>query len=1467
MRLKLTVQLDADRREDVVITADATNTVADIAQVLVTADPNGRRSLSAGSLTLRVDQPSTYTLPGSTSLAASGLQSGQHVTPVPDGGSYFDGNARVDAAATLSVVAGPDAGKTFPLKYGSNQVGRGRSSDVRLTDPLVSKAHVRINVSEQIDIADLGSSNGLQLRGGTVVRAVLGASDVVTIGDTSFSVVQHAVTNTGGVPQPTVEFNRSPRLDPHHVGEEFVAPDPPQRPQPGRFPIIPLIAPVVMASVMFAITRNPSSVLFVALSPLMMVGSFVENRYVGKKAFEDASRHFHSALADLEVQLHYTLEQEGIGRRREHPSTDELHRAIEQRDQMLWTRRPDMSGFLDLRLGLGAASTRSSVKLPTANNTTADLWRELVEVPKRYATVADVPVVADLGGCGSVGIAGPAATTLDAARSAVLQAVGLHSPAELVLCALVSPAAAAEWDWLKWLPHASSEHAPFEVEQIAVATTGPLVSALADLVASRTGEHRQAGASTPLPRVVVFVDDAASMDRAEVVSLMERGPAVGVHFIWHATSVALLPAACRVYLAYDAPAGEWVVGDTRDGSSVRPVAPELCSQAQASADARRLAPVVDAGAPVDDDTDVPRNVALLNLVDRDLASSTDTVIQQWRASFSLPSEYPKPGEKRKKSSDEISLRAVVGATSSQPFTLDLRSQGPHALVGGTTGAGKSEFLQSWVLGMAAAHSPDRVNFLFVDYKGGAAFSECTHLPHCVGLVTDLSPHLVRRALISLKAELRYREELLQHHKANDLVALEKKDIAAAPPSLIIMVDEFAALAKEVPDFVEGVVDIAQRGRSLGLHLVLATQRPAGVIRDNIRANTNLRIALRMADEADSMDVVGTKQAALFDQIPGRGLAKLGPGRLTTFQTAYAGGWTTGEAPKPVVVVDELRLGGGARWEVPEDEGAAMEPADRGPNDLKRIVSNVVEATKQAGIPAPRRPWQPDLAEVYELARLRPSRSDRVLVFGILDDPQNQRQLSATFDTEDAGNMAVFGTSGAGKSAAMRSLAVAAGLSTEGACHVYALDFGSRGLSMLEAFPHVGAVIGADDGERVARLIRHLRATIDERARRYAAVNAGTLTEYRSLTGNADEPRILVLLDGFGAFRSAYESGTTQVLYDMLVGSLAAGRPVGVHFVISADRPGIVPSAVASNVQQRLVLRLAQDSDYSYLGLPADTISPSSPAGRGFLDDAEVQVAVLGGQTSTARQSTAVAKLAEEMLSSPRWQPAPPIERLPETVELGTLPVSVDGLPALGVADESLAPLGFGVDEPMLVCGPPQANRSTYVLSIVQSIARQRPGVRMALLSLRPSRLAPAFPWVDVANNADEIVALVQRIASRQLAVDGVLFEGVQEFSGTPADQPSQDLVRAVTAAGGVVIADADSNTMGNSYGIGQTLRASRHGLALQPDQPEGDALFRTTFPRTSRGEHPLGRAFYVRHGKVTKVQLALPLEELNSPAR
>jgi S-DNA-T family DNA segregation ATPase FtsK/SpoIIIE len=899
-------------------------------------------------------------------------------------------------------------------------------------------------------------------------------------------------------------------------------------------------------------------------------------------------------------------------------------------------------------------------------------------------------------------------------------------------------------------------------------------------------------------------------------------------------------------------------GFVRTGDLVTPLEVESAPAELAAETARALSPVVDLAAQGDRESELPRSVSFLSLAGRELASSVDAVIERWTESRSLLSgPYAQNGGGRRAGS----LRALLGQSATGPLVLDLRTQGPHALVGGTTGSGKSELLQSWILGMASAHAPERVTFLLVDYKGGSAFSECVRLPHTVGLVTDLSPHLVRRALRSLSAELRYRERILHRKGAKDLLELERSGDPEAPPSLVIVVDEFAALVQEVPEFVDGVVNVAQRGRSLGLHLILATQRPAGVIKDNLRANTNLRLALRMADEADSTDVLGSALAASFDpSIPGRAVSRTGPSQLLPFQAAYVGGWTE-EKPADTVQVEAFGFGPSRLWEVPQPVAAPV--TDLGPTDIQRVVATIGSAVKQAQIKAPRLPWLPDLAPLYDLARLPAPRRDDSLVFGVVDDPDQQTQPTVAFQPDRDGNLAVFGTGGAGKSALLRTLAVASGFTVRGGpCHVYGIDFGTSGLQMLEELPHVGSIIAGTDHERISRLLGMLRERIDDRAVRYSRAGAGTITDYRRLSGIADEPRLLLLIDGMGAFRTAYEGTEYNRWFDMFLGIAADGRPVGVHVLLSADRPGALPTALGSLVQRRLLLRLADPNDYALLGAPSDVLDAKSPPGRGLLGDAEVQVAVLGGSSDVLEQGQAIRLFAESMRQA-GGAAAPAIERLAEKVSLTDLPAAVEGAPVLGLSGVTLAPVGFQPRGTFLIAGPPGSGRTTALATVIASLRRWQPDIRLFYVGSRRSTLATLPDWERAAvidAEASELAAALPGLAGE--AAPGsplcvVVIEAVPEFVGGPADFALQEMIKKLLAAGQLVVGEGETSALGSSYPLLVAMRGGRSGIALQPDQLDGN-LLRVQFPRLRRADFPPGRGLFVSRGsQPVVIQVAL----------
>ena len=1493
MKLKLKYRRPTGASVDVMVTTEATAQVSDVARELVLSDPDRPRE-SEGLLTLTAGPigERAVRLPPDRAVGESALASGFEVEVVE--ATQADGPAQ--EAAIVHILGGPEAGRRVSIPAGSTTVGRrpeeGRpaSADLLLEDNYVSRRHARIDVGTKIEVVDLNSANGVIVDGEVADRVTLLPGQEVQLGDTRLTVMPSrtvaAPVEQGDVAAGAVPFRRSPRVEARFPSEQLPRPSVPSEPLPPIFPFLMLLAPIIMGTSMYLITGNKLSLVFVAMSPMMMTTNYVTTRKKGRRQVQHEVGRFDEQLVRLERRLSAGQPQELAARQAEAPAVALVYEHALSRRALLWTRRPEHWSFLHLRLGTATMPSRTTIAPPgDGDDGMPEHTRRLEELEERFRWCADVPVLESFSVAGSLGVTGREAS-FDVLRGLVVQLTGLHSPAELVLAALSSPAEVEQLAWLSWLPHTSSPHSPLEGQHLADSqvTGAAIISALERLIAERIGDRPHpavaglgplatdlaataTGSSLgegelpeppPLPSVVLLVTEHAPIDRSRVVQLAEQGSVLGIHVVWLADSPARLPAVCRTFVDVSEGLDRGRAHFVRHGAVVDALRVEGVSIDNATRFALALAPLVDSGAAEVDASDLPRSITLLSQLGPELATSPAAVVDRWRQNESI---HDRSGPARRRARAGT-LRALVGQRAVDAMHLDLRSDGPHALVGGTTGAGKSEFLQAWVLGMAAEYSPDRVSFLFVDYKGGSAFGDCVRLPHSVGMVTDLSQHLVRRALTSLRAELRHREHLLNRKDAKDLLELEKRGDPEAPPALVVVIDEFAALVNEVPEFVDGVVDVAQRGRSLGIHLIVATQRPAGVIKDNLRANTNLRIALRMADENDSTDVIGTPVAATFDHdVPGRGVAKSGPGRLTTFQSAYAGGHTSEEAEPASVLVQRLKFGADERWARPQHEDDAG-TKDLGPSDQVRLVDTMIDAADLAAVPKPRKPWLEELSEAYDLKVLGP-RTDAELLIGVADLPDRQAQEVMAFSPDLDGNLAIYGTGGTGKSVLLRTLVASAGVTPRGGpVHVYCLDFAAGGLRMLEQLPHVGAVITADERDRVVRLFRTLRKIAEDRARAYPLVNAGSVAEYRNLADRPEESRILVMIDGFPAFREAFEgSGTSGECYATLQQLLSEGRQLGIHILFTADRPGSVPGSVAASVPRRVVLRLADETAYMMLGVPGDVLGAGSPPGRAMVDAKETQVAILGGSGNVSDQSQSMSKLARAMQRQD-VQPAPEIRSLPLEVSLDDMPREVDGRPVLGISDETLEPVGVEPHGIFVVGGGPGSGRSNTLLAMAQSVRRWQPGSVLVYLGPRRSSLPAGIDWDVVATSPEDIASTCRQVTSALAEGDRarhttVFVEGVADIVGTAAESALLELLRAIRRSDHFVVAESDTASLGMLNAVFTELRSARRGLLLQPEYREGETLLKTAFPRLNRSEFPVGRGMAVLRGRPVRVQVPL----------
>jgi S-DNA-T family DNA segregation ATPase FtsK/SpoIIIE len=788
-----------------------------------------------------------------------------------------------------------------------------------------------------------------------------------------------------------------------------------------------------------------------------------------------------------------------------------------------------------------------------------------------------------------------------------------------------------------------------------------------------------------------------------------------------------------------------------------------------------------------------------------------------------------------------SLEATFALAEDGPFTLDLVLDGPHGLIAGTTGSGKSELLRSLVAALAVGHDPARLNFVLIDYKGGSAFAERAELPHTVGMVTDLDEQLGARALRSLEAELRYRERLLGQHRAGDLIAYQQlvRDGHAAPlPRLLVIIDEFATLAAELPDFVASLVGIAQRGRSLGVHLLLATQRPSGAVNENIRANANLRICLRVQTAQDSSDVIDSPAAARIGRTqPGRAQVRLGPSELIPIQTALVTGATASGPPRPV----DVRM-----FEFAAANGAGEEPKPER-SDLQRLVHAAQEAFSSLSHPPPRRPWLPPLAAAVDLEDLlamgppRPLAGERGLVvpLALADDPDAQAQYPVGWNL-DAGNLLLYGLGGSGTTTALASIALAlAEIAGPDRAHLYVMDFGAGELAALAGLPHVGAVTAPPEHERQRRLLRRLRGELEARRRLDASTRAAA-------------PRIVVLLDGYAGFASEHDDIVGDATREALSRVWADGAEVGIHIAISGDRAGALPNAMASLAQQRLVFRLADLPDYAQFGIHRADVPRFTP-GR----------AVVGGSGQVVQVARARDPLAAAVKRRAGAGPAPggppPIGVLPQTVPIdavltatrvGTEPWFVP----LGIGDDQLEPVGFELyqGDHALVAGSPRSGKTSVLLLLAGLVGRAHPEYRLIGVAVRPSKLRECAALERVVTAATELPALVEELRP---GGEPVLML-IDDAEMVPDEGRSLSSLFGDSPAGlhAVVAGRADGLRSLGHWSAG--VRRSRTGLLLQPDIQTDGSLLGVTLPRRPAPPVRPGCGYLVQAGGFELVQVA-----------
>ena len=1120
---------------------------------------------------------------------------------------------------------------------------------------------------------------------------------------------------------------------------------PPIVPVPPHVGVIQTLFPVVggVGLLGFAIAFGNSLFLYIAgaMIALMLVFSLAmrwsQRRGVRKRAAADARR-YAAYLRERDDELAEAGELQRRALTRLYPDPGKLWTAVLKR-QGVWERRPDHPDFMHVRLGRGNIQLDRAVELELGVNPLTEYQsqplQEARRLVERRGTLRSEPVVDDLSDVGVLAVTGDRARTRGFARALMAQLAAFRAPRDLRLATCFDPSDSGEWDWGKWLPHQRAEphtpgggadlpvlafaRTPLELDALLEAELRPRLEQL-----RRMAESGIAGRDVQMSahKLVLVVDgwrpDHYAAELPSFRQLLGTARELEALVILLTDQRELEPPETGARLSVPAHGSASFERAGPNAPRVERIALDEVDTGTAEAIARALTPLrLEEGG--DGARGLAADVRLVDLLGLPSAAALDPA----------RSQAPRPRSQ--------TLRTAIGVQADgELLELDLKQaaeggMGPHGILVGATGSGKSELLRTLVAGLAANHDPESLAFVLVDYKGGAAFAELARLPHTAGLITNLQSDLtlVDRMRDALVGEQERRQSLLRRAgDLDDIVAYRARreaDSSLPPmPNLLVIVDEFAELLAARPEFIDLFVSLGRVGRSLGIHLLLSSQRlDEGRLR-GLESHLRYRICLRTYSATESKIVIGTPDAYLLPSVPGMGFLKVDTEIYTQFRAALATSPHREPADEEAVpAVDVLAFEAGAAGALAGARaGGRGEPSAQSgaSTDLEVMVERLARGTQDA--PPVHQVWLPPLEPERALAEIATeepwwsaerARDGLELPVGMLDLPTQQRIEPHQLDLSGTGgHVAVVGAPRTGKSTVLRTImASAVRRYTPDQVRFYAVDLGGGGLFAVEGAPHVGGVTGKLDRDAVERVVHQLRGEIEDREAAFARLRVESMAQIRSMRAagelDGDEGEladVFLVIDGWAAFKSEF------IELDREVESIAAsGLSYGVHVMVTANRWADMRSALLDNFGTRLELRLNDPIDSDVSRAAAASV-PAGVPGRGITSAGTHFQAALprfDGESTSEGLSDAVQRLAEEAASHWGRPAAEPIRLLPRELDPSELPAPSPDAIAIGLEERRLEPVlldPVGGDPHLLVFGDAETGKSSLLRLLARGIA-------------------------------------------------------------------------------------------------------------------------------------------------------------------
>lgn len=1125
-------------------------------------------------------------------------------------------------------------------------IGRTEDCDIQYTNKYASSRHAELKISgDGLSIKDLNSSNGTFVNGMRVLDKVLKPGDMIYIIGLRIIVGQGfiAINNPDGqmaykhsdlrpyVKQAilpvdeeeemdhelsvSTSFYRSPRFKKDITRTVFKIDPPPSLGNQEQTPLMLMLGPSItmgmsslfmgLYSLQNAMSQNGnirSAMPTLVMSFSMLLGTIMwpiltrkheaKKRVAREKLRQEKYREYieqtSQKIAEECVHQSQILHEN-------HVTIDNCVARIKLRQRNLWERTNGQNDFLKVRLGLGELPLEAEINFPEKRFTLEDddLQEELYKLADAPKVLEQVPITLSLIEDWISGIIGNRKNVIELVKAVILQLVALHSYDELKLVFIYDKNEQETWEFTKWLPHVWNNDRTIRFMATSPNEVKELSSFFEKEIANRESLSSEIDHKQLSPYYVVFAINKELADKAEMIRTIDKQKNNYAFSVIHLyDELKNLPKECSMVVEYGANVSKIYDKDDITGKFTA-FKPDF----------------------------------YLNHGEYDLAVKlANTQLDSSLSSYVLPNmltflemfevgkiEHLNALTRWKENDPTISLETPIGVdTTGERFKLDLHEKfhGPHGLIAGMTGSGKSEFIMTFILSLAVNYHPNEVAFILIDYKGGGMANAFTNLPHLAGTITNLDGAAVKRSLISIQSELKRRQFIFGETSKRvnisniDIYKYQKLfregQVDEPLQHLFIVSDEFAELKTQQPEFMEQLVSAARIGRSLGIHLILATQKPAGVVDDQIWSNSKFRICLKVQEKADSMDMIKRPDAAELS-ITGRYYVQVGFNELFELgQSAWAGApyhpadRIETHRDDSITVIDNLgRIIKQARLD--KRQGISSNPPKQ-IDEINRYLAGIANdeniRVRQLWLePIPALIYVGELKQKHNVHTSEPCFINPVI--GEIDDPVNQRQMVMTFPLSQEGNAIIYGSAGNGKTTFLTTLIYSIIHEHKPSeVNLYILDYGSETLRVFAKAPHVGDVLLSQDMEKTSNLFKMLYTELEKRKKLFSDFGG----DYRSYIHATKEelPSIVVMIHNYSGF-----SETHEPLEDAVAYLTREGIKYGIYFIITASGTSAVRYRMLQNFKQLYVLQLNDQSDYSSILGNVDGIYPSKFKGRGI----------------------------------------------------------------------------------------------------------------------------------------------------------------------------------------------------------------------------------------------------------------------------